>query len=1025
MGEPLSENVNSTNSNDGVLLNCFSVFNVHGLKPTTVPSKVPYVADLLSEKNQLFMALTETWLHNHKDGEVQIEGYKLFRGDRKRVRKSARGRFSGGVGCYVRMDIACTMETMINFSNGVVELLCLYSKVYNLYIAVIYRQPDDRIGNHRSTEKEFIPAISKLKESLSSLPDPSPNIFFCGDFNLPHVTWPDGILAQGCTTAEKSMLETISQLQDEHFLNQYVTSATHIDGGVLDLVFSNNNSIIHSYETLKPLRSTSDHFVVEVSTPLLCNTPEEEKEKPPLLSAFDNLNFFSNDIQWEAMSNEITHRFESEDLSSLPPKEHLEKLMKILIDVAYKFVPLKNSTRRGSHTKIPRERRILMRKRRKLMIQFEQSTEDRRKEKIREKLIQIELLIQKSHFDNRSRKEQRAVKAIKTNSKYFFAYAKQFSSTRSKVGPLLDELKEYTSSSPKMANILSTQYSSVFSKPIETPYHTEEDTNIESLTDIDFSEKDIVDAIDELKNNSASGPDGIAAIFLKKCKNSLSKPLFQLWRKCLDLGISPCKLKEAHIIPIYKGGHQGLASNYRPVALTSHLIKIFEKVVRNFIVKFLEENKLFNISQHGFRNGRSCLSQLLSHYDKILEILASGSNVDAVYLDFAKAFDKVDHGILLKKLSLLGIRGKLLEWIKSFLSCRKQMVLVNGVLSDPAPVTSGVPQGSVIGPLLFLVLIGDIDKNIVSSFLSSFADDTRLLRKVSGVRDASSLQTDLEAVYQWAEDNNCAFNNKKFEALRYGIDEILKLTTSYTAPDGTLISVKDHIRDLGVTMSADATFKEHINKIYQSANNMCSWILRTFQSRSPELMLTLWKSLVLPILDYCSQLWSPFKIGDIQRIENVQKAFTRKIQSSNRKDYWERLKTLGLYSLQRRRERYCVIYVWKILENLVPNLSGSTRITAKTTLRFGRLCNIPSSLKSTASSRLQSLRDSSFCVNGPNLFNALPSHIRNMTNVGLPKFKAELDRYLKTIADEPLSQGYTACRRAASNSLIHMIPSCG
>ena len=225
-------------------------------------------------------------------------------------------------------------------------------------------------------------------------------------------------------------------------------------------------------------------------------------------------------------------------------------------------------------------------------------------------------------------------------------------------------------------------------------------------------------------------------------------------------------------------------------------------------------------------------------------------------------------------------------------------------------------------------------------------------------------------------------------------------------------------------MSDDASFKEHINKICQSAKNMCSWIFRTFQSRSPELMLTLWKALVLPILDYCSQLWSPSKIGEIQQIENIQKAFTRKIRSSNRKDYWDRLKAHGLYSLQRRRERYSAIYVWKILENLVPNLSGCSKITSKETLRSGRLCNIPSSFKSNVSNKLQSLRDSSFCVNGPNLFNALPSHIRNMTNVGLPTFKAALDKYLKTVADEPLSKGYTACRRAASNSLIHMIPAC-
>ena len=968
------------------------------------------------------MALTETWLHNHKDGEVQIDGYKLFRGDRKRVKKSVRGRHSGGVGCYVRMDIACTMEIMINFSNGVVELLCLYSKVHNLYLAIIYRQPDDRIGNHRSTEKEFLPAMEKLTSSLSSLPDPSPNIFFCGDFNLPHATWPDCASSQGSSTSEKIMLESLRELQSEHFLGQYVNTSTHVGGGVLDLVFSNNNAVFHSYDTLKPLRSTSDHFVIEVSTPLLCNPCTKENHEAPFLSPLDNLNFYSNDIKWDEMSAEITRRFDSEDLSTLPPTEHLGKLMAILIEVAYKFVPVKKSARRGASTKIPRERRILMRKRRRLMNQLEKSPTDSKKEKIKEKLVQIEILIQKSHIDTRSRKEQLAIKAIKTNPRYFFSYAKQFSSTRTKVGPLLNRLKEYTSSSTEMANILSSQYSSVFSKPTDSPYYAEvEDPNIESLTDTDFSEKDIIDAIDELKNNSASGPDGLVAIFLKKCKNALSKPLFHLWRKCLDQGVAPQNLKEAHIIPIYKGGHQGLAANYRPIALTSHLIKIFEKVLRNYIVKFLEENNKFNITQHGFRAGHSCLSQLLNHYDKILDILQSGSNVDVIYLDFAKAFDKVDHGIVLKKLSLLGIRGKILKWIKSFLSSRTQMVLVNGVLSDPAAVTSGVPQGSVLGPLLFLILIGDIDKDIAYSFLSSFADDTRLLRKVSGVREASSLQTDLEAVYKWAEDNNCSFNNKKFEALRYGLDEILKLTTNYSAPDGTLISVKDQTRDLGVTMSADATFKEHIHKMTQSANNMCSWILRTFQSRSPELMLTLWKSLVLPILDYCSQLWSPSKIGEIQQIENVQKSFTRKIFSSNRKDYWDRLKAFGLYSLQRRRERYRIIYVWKILEGLVPNLSAGSKIRGKATLRSGKLCHVPSR-NTTATSKLQTLRDTTFCVNGPQLFNVLPSRIRNMTKVGLPKFKAELDKFLKTVADEPLSKGYTAGRRAASNSLLHMIP---
>ena len=284
-------------------------------------------------------------------------------------------------------------------------------------------QPDDRVGNNRSTEKEFQSAIEKLKQSLSCLPDPSPNIFLCGDFNLPHVSWPEGVVLPGCSTPERLMLESMLQLQNEYFMNQCITTSTHVDGGVLDLVFSNNSSIIHSYETLHPLRSTSDHFVIEVNTPLLCNIAEEE-ERPPRLSPFDSLNFYSNDIEWDKLSEELKTRFEAENLSLLSPDAHLQRLMEILIDVAYKYIPTKKTARKGSNSRIPRERRILMRKRRKLMDRYNQSTSEKKKDSIKNKLVKIEILLQKSHTDCRDRKEQLALKAIKTNSKYFFSYAK-------------------------------------------------------------------------------------------------------------------------------------------------------------------------------------------------------------------------------------------------------------------------------------------------------------------------------------------------------------------------------------------------------------------------------------------------------------------------------------------------------------------------------------------------------------------------------------------------------------------------
>ena len=986
----------------------------------TVPSKVPYISDLLIEKGQLFMAITETWLQNHKEAELHIGGYDFYHCDRKRVKKSSRGRFSGGVGCYVRQDLGCTMEVAVKYSNGVVELLGLYSKERNIYLAVIYRQPDDPAGGYRSTETEFKLALDQLQKSLSRLSTPAPNVIFCGDFNIRHASWPDGSSSEKSPSTQDKLLECLSKFTNEHFLSQYITTPTHVKGNVLDLVFTNNSYIVHSYSTLKPLLSTSDHYVVEVNTPLVCDNGEEE-EKPAYASPFDNLNFFSNDIEWDKISEEITTQTDNQEFTSLAPDEKLARFLKILADICFKYIPLKKSSKKCS-TKIPRDRRILMRKRRKLSIQMESNSSIVKKEKIREKLIKIELLLQASHADARDRKEKLAIKAIKTNPRFFYSYAKQYSVVKSKIGPLLNDRNEYTKSSYEMANILSRQYSAVYSTPRANIWSNESDDTIPTISDIFFTEEDIKDAIDELRNNSASGPDGIAAIFLKKCKISIAKPLYSLWRDCLDHGITPSKLKIGHIIPIHKGGHHGVASNYRPIALTSQLIKVFEKVIRTKIVDFMEENDLFNQSQHGFRAGRSCLSQLLDHYDKILSLLEKGLNVDSIYLDFAKAFDKVDHNIVLNKLSLLGVRGKLLQWIKSFLASRTQKVVVNGVLSEECAVISGVPQGSVIGPLLFLILLGDIDSNIAASFLSSFADDTRLTIGLSGVTQASALQTDLEAVYQWAEENNMTFNDLKFEVLRYGRDATLKLTTSYTSPNGSIIDTKEHVRDLGVTMSSNGNFSEHIRKICQSARNMCAWILRTFADRSHDLMLTTWKQLVLPILDYGSQLWSPSKKGDIQQIEDVQRCFTRKISIRGRNGYWERLRSLRLYSLERRRERYRIIYAWKILENLVPNLSNDeNKIRSKCSFRFGRLCVVPSVSK-TSSHRLQSLREGSFCVNGPQLFNILPQDIRNLTNVGIPTFKKKLDEFLATIADEPQSPGYTASRRADSNSLLHMMP---
>ncbi len=258
------------------------------------------------------------------------------------------------------------------------------------------------------------------------------------------------------------------------------------------------------------------------------------------------------------------------------------------------------------------------------------------------------------------------------------------------------------------------------------------------------------------------------------------------------------------------------------------------------------------------------------------------------------------------------------------------------------------------------------------------------------------------------------FNDKKIELLRYGnIQEVRD--HFYTNPTGELIQEKNSLRDLGVLLSNNLKFNEHIDNVCSIARKYCGWVLRTFKSRDPYLMKTMWGSMILPRIDYCSQLWAPTTKGELQKIESLQRSFTSYIPSLRHLNYWERLDALKLYSLERRFERYRIIYIWKILEHKVPNYG----IISYESARLGRLCKIPK-IMTSAKYKTISLRESSLSVRGAQLFNSIPQHIRNMTNCKVTKFKLDLDNYLKNIPDHPRVKGYTQICHTESNSIIHM-----
>ncbi len=431
----------------------------------------------------------------------------------------------------------------------------------------------------------------------------------------------------------------------------------------------------------------------------------------------------------------------------------LRVFMSTMQDICRKYTPMRklSSVRQNI---IPRDRKILMR-RKKVSNHLNKNITRKERDQLNISLVGIESKLKRSHEAERAAKEAWAVENIRTNPKVFYSFAKETAAVRHKIGPLFEGSKSLTADPYKVSEILNEQFNSMFTTPlvhkqITKPTEFFKTKNLPggtvAINHIDIEEIDVIAAIDKMDINSAAGPDGFPTILLKTCKKALAKPLQIMFQSFLESGKIPKNLKEGIICPIHKGGSRAHAKNYRPISLTSHISKTMERIVREKLTIFLEENGLLSETQHGFRQGRSCLTQLLQHYDWILKESLNRSNVDVVYLDFAKAFDKVDHGTICHKLRSLGIVGKLGEWLHDFLTDRSQVVAANGAHSKGSTIRSGVPQGTVLGPLLFVIALSDLPSVISTATLTSYADDTKISKAIKGPDDIKSLQADIDAV---------------------------------------------------------------------------------------------------------------------------------------------------------------------------------------------------------------------------------------------------------------------------------------
>ena len=479
---------------------------------------------------------------------------------------------------------------------------------------------------------------------------------------------------------------------------------------------------------------------------------------------------------------------------------------------------------------------------------------------------------------------------------------------------------------------------------------------MERLCDIDISNVEITPDIvrkklEKLNKYKSSGPDNIHPHILKEAASSICIPLSMIYGDSLDSGETPDDWRTANVAPIFKKGDRNNPANYRPVSLTSQVCKVLESIIREGVIEHLNNNNLLAEEQHGFREGRSCLSNLLTTLEDWTKMLDEKDCVDVAYLDFSKAFDLVSHKHLLLKLQKCGINGQVGNWIKAFLENRKQRVVIRGYSSDELDVLSGVPQGSVLGPILFLIYINDLPK-CTTCPVCLFADDSKIYcrvpREIDGKVELAGahevLQKDLHELQIWANKWKMAFNVNKCKIMHLGYGNA---EHEYEL-NGTTLAETIIEKDLGILIDNELTFAKHIRNKVSQANRLIGLIRITFESLNDEMFTNLYNTLIRPLLEYCVQAWSPHLKKDILLLENVQRRATKLVGRLRDMEYEDRLKELKLTSLEDRRIRGDMILTYRLingmekvdyhkffsLQNNHYNLRGHNQKIVKTNVRL-------------------------------------------------------------------------------------------
>lgn len=949
------------------------------------------------------ITFTETWLDVSLEALVKLDNYNAI------YKHKSKNKEGGGLAIYIangmnfitRNDLKVPLEKQELYDCLFIEVV-FPQKCKNIVIGVFYRSP-----SHNS-ENDFIADINNIFDQISH---ENKEVILLGDSNIDLLKYrnhkPASDYLDMLTSASYSPTITLP------------TRVTSNSATLIDHIFKKQSTLSYVSGTLT--NDITDHFMNFI----LLNVASVKTHVPKKITFRPY-----SDKNIKAMNQALTQHNWVNVISFNNPCQAYDEFIKTYILYLNTYIPEKTVNFNPFKHKINRwitkgilksmkTRDKLYNKWRQAKCQMRQRDLEQQYKSYRNQLTALIKIAKKNYWQNVFEESKHDMKVTWKNINNIL----KKTSNKSDIPTIIKDAEKTYTAQKEISNAFNSFYSQIgtnlahkIKKSMINPKHYLPDINLpNSFALLPTCTEEIIKIVKNFKPKISCGYDSISPKLLCQTYTGILEPLVYIINQSLITGIVPQNMKLAKVIPIYKSGDSSQIKNYRPISLLPSFSKILERIVYNRLYEFLLKHNILTSSQYGFRTGMSTELAILELQDRIAENLSNKKHCIGMFLDLSKAFDTLNHSILLTKLEHYGIRGIALSWFKSYLSNRQQFTSINDNVSTTANITCGVPQGSILGPLLFLIYINDITNASSIPNLILFADDTNLIFENKDLSLlVKNVNDEINLIAEWFKSNMLSLNIEKTKWIHF-----LKKTQTNNVPisvkiDGIEISQVKSINFLGITIQNNLQWEEHIAIKANKIAKVNSILYRLKHFIPEQTKLNIYNALISPHLNYGLSAWGSATQSALKRLIVLQKKSLRAISNSKYNCHTNPLfKRYNVIKLEDIFKLNCCKLSYRQKLNILPSYHNSKITFNKNTNRYNTRQNHDIYIKRISINLQKQMLNYKIGT----AWNNLPLELKSVSNLSLKLFVKKVKKYyLSSYTTTCFIPNCMPCRQSQSGS---------